>query len=249
LGESEKGHPAVCIVPGAGDTKTFFKWRLVRALLAEGFMVLTIDTPGHGDYRHRLLTYPDCLSTVPAAIKFLHQQLGVSQVGLVGISLGGALAIKSLAENPALKKVTDVLVVLETPVRLRYTRVVFYREVWHTLYGSPVLSLLREASVRQIWQMWRSGRYHSQHTVDELIDLLNPLENISHLKDMPILLVYSRRDRVAPAEMGRAMRQVVPQAELIETKKASHVMLTLLPEVNRQLAGWLKERLGGEKTN
>jgi pimeloyl-ACP methyl ester carboxylesterase len=279
--EFEEEYPAVCIVPGAGDTKTFFKWRLVRAFLSEGFMVLTIDTPGHGDYGHRLLTYPDCLSTVPAALKFLRRQPDVTRVGLVGISLGGALTIQSFSSiewaqkrrpNPhsaldcqiqserkpltkktgaeaETEKLADALVVLETPVRLRYTRALFYREMWHTLYGSPVLSLLREVSVRQVWQMWRSGGYRSRHTVDELIELLNPLENISRLKAMPILLVYSRRDQVAPAEMGRAIQQVVPEAELIETEKASHVMLTLIPEVNRQVTGWLKERLGGEMAN
>lgn len=242
------GRSAVCIIPGAGDTKTFFKWRLVRAMLAEGLTVLTIDLPGHGEHRHRLLTYPDCLSTIPAAIKFLREQPGVTQVGLAGISLGGAMAIKSLAENSAVRSETDgqidALVVLETPVRLNYNRALFYRELWNTIYGSPVLPLLREASIKQVLQSWYSGGYRSQHTTGELIEMLNPLKNISRIKGIPILLVYSRRDRVAPPEAARAMRQAVPQATFTESKKASHVMLTLIPEINRQVAHWLKERLG-----
>jgi hypothetical protein len=48
-------HPAVCLVSGAGAHKTFFTWRLVRALLDQGFVVLTIDMPGHGDYRSQTL--------------------------------------------------------------------------------------------------------------------------------------------------------------------------------------------------
>lgn len=68
---------AVCLVHGAGDTKTSFKWRLIRALLAEGLAVLTIDLPGHGDYRHRLLAYPEVLTTVPAALRFLRVQPGI----------------------------------------------------------------------------------------------------------------------------------------------------------------------------
>jgi hypothetical protein len=48
-----KGQPAVGVIPGAGAHKTFFTWRLARALLDEGLLVLIIDPPGHGDYRHR----------------------------------------------------------------------------------------------------------------------------------------------------------------------------------------------------
>jgi pimeloyl-ACP methyl ester carboxylesterase len=245
--DKKGGGPAVCLIPGSGCTKTFFNWRLVRALLAEGLTVLTIDPPGHGDYRHRLLTYPDCLSTIPAAIRFLREQPGVTKVGLVGISLGGALAIRSLVENPLAKSEIDsqldALVVLEVPARVNYSRALFYRELWRTLYGSPGLSLLKEMSVKQVWQEWYSGGYHGKYSTAELIALLKPLESIRRVKDMPILQVYSRRDPIAPPEAARAMQQVAPQATFIESKKASHVMLTLIPEINRQVALWLRKRL------
>jgi len=235
------GHPAVCIVPGAGAHKTFFTWHLMRALLDEGLQVMIIDLPGHGDDRHRLLTYPDCLSTVPAALAFLRQQPEVRRVGFVGISLGGALAIESLAESPA--SLPDALVVVETPTHLDYTRALYYREMWNTLYGSPITSLLREISVKQIRDNWRSGGYHSRHTTGELFVLLNPLDNIKKMGRLPLLLVYSRRDRIAPPEMALAMHQAAPSAKLIQGKKASHVMLTLVPAVNRQIARWLREQL------
>lgn len=238
---------AVCIVPGAGDTKTSFKWRLVQALLAEGLTVLTIDPPGHGEYRHRPMSYPDCLSAVPAAVRFLRKQPGVRGVGVAGISLGGALAVRSLAEGSAVKADSDsrvdALVVLETSVRLKISRALVYGEMWRTFYGAPVLSILREMSVRQVLQGWYGGGYRSQHNTPALIELLNPVESIKQLKNIPILLVYSRRDRVAPPEAARAMQQAAPQARLIESKKASHVTLTLVPEINRQVARWLRQQL------
>ena len=82
--------PAVCIVPGAGDTKLNFKWRLIKKLLAAGLTVLSIDPPGHGDYRGRVMAYPDCLSVLPAALTFLNAQAKVTSVGVIGVSLGGA---------------------------------------------------------------------------------------------------------------------------------------------------------------
>ncbi len=244
---------AVCLVHGAGDTKTSFKWRLVQALLAEGLSVLTIDLPGHGDYRQRPLAYPDCLSAIPAAIGFLRRQPGVERVGLVGISLGSAIAIRSLAEisrsnaAPALKQLTqeatiDALVALETPLQLKYSQALFYREMWNA-YRAPVLSLLGETTARQLRQSWFTGGYVSRHkNTGEVIELLNPLESIAHLR-LPILLVHGGRDTVAPVAAGQELQQAAPQAALWEVRQASHVTLTLMAEVNQQVARWLEEKL------
>jgi pimeloyl-ACP methyl ester carboxylesterase len=240
-----KGQPAVGLVPGAGAHKTFFTWRLGQALLAEGLLVLIVDPPGHGDHRHCPLTYPACLSTIPAAITFLRQQPHVTRVGLIGVSLGGAMALGSLVAHPAAQ--LEALVVIETPTRLHYTRALYYRELWNTLYGSSMLSLLREMSVKQIWQEWHSGGYSSPHTTSELFARLNPLENVKKLRQLPrqlpLLLVYSRRDPIAPPAMADAMHRAAPHAQLIQEKKASHVMLTLVPAVNRQIAQWLRQQL------
>lgn len=243
---------AVLVVHGAGDTKTSYKWRLVKALLAEGLTVLTIDLPGHGDYRHRPLAYPDCLSAIPAALRFLQAQPGVERVGLVGISLGSALAIASLAHNPKDPKGfekplgsihVDAFAALETPIELRYSRSMYYGEMWHA-YRAPVLSLFSEVSVKQLRQSWFTGGYVSRHkNTAEVIDLLNPPANIACLRETPILLVHGGRDAIAPPAAGEALRQAAPQAELWKVKGASHVTLTLMTSINRQIARWLREKL------
>ncbi len=237
---------AVCIVPGAGDHKSSFKWRLVTALLAEGLTVLTIDPPGHGDYRQRPLTYPDCLSAVPAAIEFLRRQPGVERVGVAGISLGGALAIGSLVEPAVAGKgacsQVEALVVLETPVSLNYNRALVFRELW-AAGRAPVLSLLREISFQQIIQSWRSGGYRSPHRTGELIELLSPVQHIARIENIPILLVYSDRDPIAPPAAAVAMRRAAPQSDLLTSQTASHVTLTLQPEINGSVARWLRQHL------
>ncbi len=243
----------VLLVHGAGDTKISFKWRLAQALLAEGLLVLTIDLPGHGDYRRRPLAYPDCLSAIPAALQFLRSQPGVERVGLIGISLGSAMAIRSLAEKSDLPGFSnlagltgaqvDALVALETPIEVKYSRMLRYREMWNA-YHAPVLSLWREMTVKQMRQSWHTGGYVSRHkNTAEVISLLNPLPAIAQLRETPILLVHGERDIIAPPAMGLALRQAAPQATLLTIKKASHVTLTLMPEVNRQVAAWLREKL------
>jgi pimeloyl-ACP methyl ester carboxylesterase len=235
---------AVCIVPGAGDTKTSFKWRLIRVLLDQGLTVLTIDPPGHGDNHRRVLSYPDCLSAIPAAIKFLRDQPGITRVGLIGISLGGALAIRALAEEAKVGRYqVQALVVFATPDRLNYHRALFYREAWRTLYRSPVMSLFKETTLKQIRESWTTGGYRSQHRTSELFDLLEPAKSISTLDGIPILLVYSQRDPVAPADQALMMRRAASHASFLQEKKASHVMLTLNPQINGRVAAWLSDQL------
>jgi len=234
--------PAVCIIPGAGSNKTVFLWRLVQALLAEGLIVLTIDPPGHGDYRHRPMAYPDSLSAVAAAVSFLKAQPEVTQVGVLGISMGGALAIRYLAENTNEDHNVAALVVMVTPVRLKLNRAVLFQERWNT-FRAPILSLLREITFRQIWQSWHTGGYRSHLSTKALIELLNPADGVRHLNDRPLLLAYSRRDRVASPESAWSMREAAPWATFLESKKASHVTLVLTPEINQRIARWLKEQL------
>lgn len=236
---------AVCLVPGAGNTKISYKWRLAQTLLDEGLTVLTFDTPGHGEYRDRPMAFPDCLTVVPAAVRCLRQQPGVSRVGLVGLSLGGALAVRGLAEHPQAAGQVDALVILETPVKLKIDTALVRREFWRTISRAPVLSLFREISLNQIRRSWHTGGYHSQHSsTAELIDLLDPPGSLARLNSkIPVLLVYSRSDPIAPPAALRAMQHAAPQAAVIETKKASHVTLTLIPEINRQITRWLKQQL------
>lgn len=237
---------AALIVPGAGDNKLSFKWRLVQPLIAQGLTVLIIDLPGHGDYRHYPLSFPDCLSTVPAALKFLKSQPGVSRIGLVGISLGGAVSIRSLVEQgEPFQDLIQAMVIIATPIRFSYSRTLVYRELWRTYFGSPAVSLLKEMTIKQAWQSWSKGGYRSSHTTGELFDLLAPAKYIGRFQKMPVLLVYSRRDAVSPPEHAAAMRQAVPHADFLESKKASHIMLTLIPEINEQIAQWLKKQLVG----
>jgi len=234
---------AICIVHGAGDTKISFKWRLIKKLVAAGFTVLTIDLPGHGDNRDRPLVYPDSLPAVLAALQFLRAQQGIERVGLIGVSLGGAMAIRALADHGSPASLVDALVVLAAPIQLKYTNSLFYREMWNTCYRAPLVSLLREITIKQLRESWYSGGYRSRHNTSELFQLLRPLDYIGQLKEIPILLVYSRIDLVAPPDQAQAMRQAAPHADFIEAKKASHVALILMPEIIDQISKWLSSKL------
>lgn len=243
---------AVCIVPGAGDNKIGFKWRLVRRLLAAGLHVLVIDPPGHGDYRHNPMRYPDCLSTIQAALRFLHEQPHIQRIGLIGISLGGALSLKALSQAEAEANLgstpikLEALVIIATTDQLMFNQRLLYREIWHA-FRAPVLSLLQEISVLQMRQSWLAGGFRSHHSLAELFRLFDPVTSLSSLPTAwPTLLVYGERDVIAPPNVGRIMQQQHAQAELRIIKKASHVTLTLIETATETIASWLAEKLSAE---
>lgn len=238
---------AICLLHGAGDSKTGFKWRLVRALLAEGITVLTVDLPGHGENKENPLRYPDFLSVIPSALAFLRSAPGIKRVGLVGISLGGAMAISWLGQSGQL---VDALAIIAAPLHLGDLRRLRPREAWQAMLSPTFLSLFSEMSLPQLWQSWQAGGYVSRHHAGDLIKWLEPGRNIRRINaKIPIALVYSDRDFIAPLNFGITLQQSAPQAELLMVHRDSHVTLTLNPHTNQRLAVWLNQQLSAQQTS
>jgi pimeloyl-ACP methyl ester carboxylesterase len=232
---------AVCLIHGSGDNKTAFKWRLIGALLSRGLTVLTIDLAGHGENRTPQ-RWPDCTTEIPAALAWLRARPSVGRVGLLGISMGGALSA-----HAAVTARPDALALCETPVAFHYSRRMVRREVWHTL-RSPALDLMRETTAWQIWQTWHTGRGKREIALSDLIRRLDVPGHISRAS-CPLHLVYGQRDDIAPLRHhGQYLHQIAAgPSQLTIVPNASHLTLILLPQTTRTLADWFAEYLIGDK--
>jgi alpha-beta hydrolase superfamily lysophospholipase len=235
---AESTGAAVCLVHGYGDNKTAFKWRLIGALLRQGLTVLTIDLAGHGQ-NPAVQRWPDCTGELPAALEWLRQQRPGRPLGLLGISVGGAFsAHAALAARP------DALVICETPIRLTYSRSLVWREAWDML-RSPLLDVLRETTLWQIRRMWNTQPVRREIG---LLDLLQRLDvpGCAARLTCPLLLVYGRRDRIAPLAYAERLRQAAGAGcRLVVVPGASHLAVTLVPAASRAIAGWLAAQLSG----
>jgi pimeloyl-ACP methyl ester carboxylesterase len=228
---------AVCLVHGSGDNKTAFKWRLIGALLSRGLTVLTIDLAGHGENQSPQ-RWPDCTAEIPVALAWLREQPNVKSVGLLGISMGGALGTHAaVAAGP------DALAMCETPISFHFTRSMVWREAWNTLH-SPVLDLMRETTAWHIWRIWRAGRVDREVPLSELIRRLDVPGQVSRLQ-CPLHLVYGQRDNIAPPDHGRRLHQAATgPCQLTIVPGASHLTLILLPHTTRTLVDWFARHLG-----
>jgi pimeloyl-ACP methyl ester carboxylesterase len=232
---------AVCLIHGSGDNKTAFKWRLIGALLSRRLIVLTIDLAGHGE-NPTPQRWPDCTTEIPAALAWLRQQPDVERVGLLGISMGGALsAHAAVAAGP------DALALCETPISFHFTRAMVWREVWNVL-RSPVLDLMREITVWQIWRIWDTGGGKREIPLSTLIRRLDVPGQVARLP-CPLHLVYGQRDDIAPPAHGGRLHQVATgPAQLTMVPDASHLTLILMPRTTQTLADWFAKCLGARET-
>ena len=226
----------VCLIHGSGDTKSAFKWRLIRSLLDRRLTVLTIDLAGHGK-NQTPQRWPDCTTEIPAALEWLRDQPGVTRVGLLGISMGGTLSAQA-----AVGASPDALTLCETPITFQFTRTTVRREVWHLL-RSPILDLMGEITAWQIWRTWRVQPGRREIALAELIDRLDVANQVARLT-CPVHLVYGQRDHIAPPDHGQRLHQAATApSQLTIVPRASHLALILMPETNHAIADWFADHL------
>jgi pimeloyl-ACP methyl ester carboxylesterase len=227
---------AVCLAHGSGDNKTAFKWRLIRALLSRGLCILTIDLAGHGQNQIPQ-RWPDCTFDIPAAVAWLRARPDVRRVGLLGISMGGALSA-----HAAVNAAPDALALCETPISFHFRKAMVRREVWSTL-RSPVLDIMSESTAWGIWRIWRAARVDREISLTDLIQRLDVPSQIARVS-CPLHLVYGGRDDIAPPDHGRHLHQAasVP-SQLTIVPGASHLTLTLMPQTTNTLADWFAHHL------
>jgi carboxylesterase len=194
------GAPAVLLLHGAGDTPQTLRY-LAAALHEHGFHVSAPLLPGHGrsiaDFAR---VRADDLIGV-ATEKFRELQRAHSWVGVIGLSMGGALAVQIAAEHPELPALGLVAPYLAMPAGIERAA----RFAW--LWG-PFVPVLRSAnglSVLDPVERERSLAYglFTPNALRALqVSMRRAIDALPRVT-APTLMIQSREDnriRVADAE-------------------------------------------------
>ena len=136
----------VCVLHGSGCDKTSYAWRLVDTLVERGLALLLIDMDGHGE-NPRAQSFPAITEDADVAVAWLRERY--TRVGLLGVSLGGCVAARAVADGVAV----DALVVLEAPPLLRYTQADVYREAI-ALARPYLLDIFNDCTAQALIKAW-----------------------------------------------------------------------------------------------
>ena len=225
--QPSRGGLVIC--HGAGNDKTKYAWRMLNTLRAAGFTLIAIDLDGHGASRRRL-SIPGVEHNVQLAVAWLRGRC--PWVGLVGISLGGAVAARAVADGVQV----DALAVIESPAELDLTTLSYQ---WPEFKGFLRLPFWRSAdrvTPLQLLREW-GGRMDTTHTMREIFDLLDLRGSLRRIST-PTLLLYGVDDVIAPFGLIQPLLAELPRASL-HLHRGTHLSLTMEEAPLADLAAWL----------
>lgn len=180
--------------------------RLAAELHGAGLAVLMLDLRAHGESEGKRYTFGvherrDVLSGVGFLLK---QGFTPGQIGVLGISLGGAAVIGAAAAEPAI----GALVVESTFADIN----LLIESKWKAESGLPVCFV---PGVFFMWQLLMG------------IDLkgVKPMEELAKVPPRPVLIMHSWSDETVDVQHAYALKNAVPQAELVIFNDCEHAEL------------------------
>jgi alpha-beta hydrolase superfamily lysophospholipase len=226
---------AVCVIHGSGCDKTSYAWRLVDMLVGRRLAVLLIDLDGHGE-NPRTQSFPAILEDAAVAVDWLRERY--TRVGLLGISLGGCVAARAVADGVA----ADALAVLEAPPLLRYTQTDVYREAI-ALARPYLLDIFNDCTVQALIQAWEYPPIRAAISTWDLIEALDVCGSVARVT-APLLVMYGGSDAIVkPAQAAQVWAALPEGAAFHLVPGASHLTLILTPEALLTIGEWLEEKL------
>jgi 2,6-dihydroxypseudooxynicotine hydrolase len=211
--------PVVIMVPGLDSVKEELQ-ATAEYFLARGLATLAIDGPGQGESEYELPIEPAYEKVATAVVDFLQDRAGLDRdrIGLFGVSLGGYYAARAAAYEKRLRAVVS----LAAPYRLDLD--------WDEL----------PAQTRATFQA-RSGA-QDDAAARARAATLTLEEAVSHI-DLPLLVVGSGHDTIAPPYHQERLAKEVKSAELVVYPDGSHGVTNRAFESRSRMADWMAARL------
>jgi len=180
--------------------------QLAAELHGAGLAVLMIDLRGHGESEGKRYTFGvHEQRDVLGAVDFLIEQgFAPGQIGVLGISLGGAAVIGAAVEDRAI----GVVVVESTFADIN----MLVQPKWKAESGLPMFFL---PGVFLMWQL----------LIGFDLRKVKPVEELAQIPPRPILVLHSQADQDVDAAHAQEIKNAVPEVEMVIFDNCSHAEL------------------------
>jgi pimeloyl-ACP methyl ester carboxylesterase len=223
------GRPAIVLLHGLGSAGD--DWPLQVAAFAPHFPVITVDAPGHGRSDQPSGLYP--IWQMAADVAALLDRLEQPSAHLVGLSLGGCIALQIAIDHPARAR---SLVLVNSFARLRPAgwrgALRFARRLW--LLAFAPMPATAEAVARDLFpkpehrEFYRAAAArlasNSKRAYQNAVRALLAFDARPHLGRVrcPALVVVGDRDLTVPLSAKVRLQQGIPGARLAVIRDSGH---------------------------
>ncbi|HVM40167.1 MAG TPA: alpha/beta hydrolase [Acidimicrobiia bacterium] len=256
--------PAVVCLHGGGQTA--YMWEDLGTALADRFLVVAPDLPGHGDSDP---IEPMDRHAIAATLPPLLDHLGLDRVALVGASLGGIVSITLGAAHPA--RVAGVVLVdighrLEEEGVLRIIEFMRKHESFASLEDAaaaireylPHRTDVTPARLTRNLRQRSDGRWEWKHVYGRTMraeggedrarnwqSLLEGVEDDARSLRCPALVLRGAASDVLSNEAAEEMASIIPDARLETVEKAGHLAAGDNPHSTVRLVGAFLDGFAG----
>lgn len=206
---SHQGRAAVIL--GHGFTRSRQELLDVAAMLNRNcYNVLLFDWRAHGESEGDRTTFGyDEVKDLAAAVSYLSTRPEVEpeRIGVLGKSMGGAVAIRGAAALPQLKAVVS-----DSPF--------------------PSLEASIEVGVRRrgplgVWPLSLLATHVGTRMMGIDPDLVRPIDDIAAISPRPVLIMHGGRDELVPADTGQRLYAAADEPKFLwYAPDAAHVQLS-----------------------
>ena len=184
---------AVLLCPGFFQSKETATFRRLAQSLAEGHDVLAMDFRGHGRSEGLYTFSAKEGEDLEAVLRRTRERY--AHIGIIGFSLGGAIAINTLSIHP--EQIVSLIAVSTPSV---------FEEIEFKWWTSEAM--------RTGVQGLESGAGCRPGSL--LLTKERPIENVKKLKPIPILFIHGTRDAIVGVEHSRRLYAAASQPKRLE---------------------------------
>jgi alpha-beta hydrolase superfamily lysophospholipase len=177
--------------------------KLAAELHKAGFSVLVLDLRGHGESEGKRYTWGvrERWDVLGAVDFLLDQGISSGEIGVLGISLGGAAVIGAAAETQAIG-----VVIVESTFSDLSALVI---PNWKKESGLPLFLL------PGVYFMWNRMYHFNLRNVA-------PYQEIVKIEPRPVLILHCKCDDMVPVSHAYQLKEAYPEAELVLFENCSH---------------------------
>jgi carboxylesterase len=238
------GAPAVLLLHGGGDTPQTLR-HLANELYARGLHVSAPLLPGHGRTLREFARVTADELTAAAFSSYAALRSSHDRVAVIGLSMGGALAVQIAAETTELPALGLVAPYLSMPWRIEWAARL--APIWGLI--APAVNAGDDASIRDPKERER-GLAYGVFTAAGLVALWRTMRRgVAALPRVsaPTLMMQSREDnRIAVADAERAFALLGSRDKTLEWVDGAGHIITVdfgRDAVNARLAAFMEAHM------